>query len=256
MHYFLYPTKDTYISNDPQLMFKNVGLDEILAVEKHIIKKSVTGSPGAAISRTLMHFDVSQISKSLSHGKIEYPKFYLNLKVAQSIEVPVAYDLVAYPLASDWVMGTGYLYDGATSADGANWKFSDGNVYMWYSGSLQDYSGGGIWFVSASLIGSGSGYAQPPYIPPNPFDPFPFCPSATPTPTPTSTATPTLTATMTSTPTPTPSPTLTGTPTPTPTSTQTLTPTPTQTPTLTETPTPTQTLTPTETPLGPLTLSR
>ena len=56
MHYFLYPTKDTYISNDPQLMFKNVGLDEILAVEKRIIKKSVTGSPGAAISRTLMHF--------------------------------------------------------------------------------------------------------------------------------------------------------------------------------------------------------
>jgi hypothetical protein len=36
MHYFLYPTKDAYISNDPAYITKNTGLDEILEVEKRI----------------------------------------------------------------------------------------------------------------------------------------------------------------------------------------------------------------------------
>jgi len=40
MHYFLYPTKDTFISNLPALVAKNVGLDELLEVEKRVSGQS------------------------------------------------------------------------------------------------------------------------------------------------------------------------------------------------------------------------
>jgi hypothetical protein len=70
-------------------------------------------------------------------------------------------------------MGSGYKYDGQAASDGANWKFADGFSEKWMSGSLTDCSGGGVWWVSASLLGSGSGYSQPPYN--NPYNPFPNC---------------------------------------------------------------------------------
>jgi hypothetical protein len=36
MHYFLYPTKDTFITNYPPYMYKNMGLDELIEVEKRV----------------------------------------------------------------------------------------------------------------------------------------------------------------------------------------------------------------------------
>ena len=224
MHYFLYPTKDAFISNDPAYTLKNTGIDEILELEKrisatscassttysslvgytssslellsgsmsasfdsgstdpHVVSSSyitATGdtSLGSVLSRALLQFNLQGISSSISSGEITNPKFYLNLKTCNAVEIPIAYTLVAYPLAVTWSMGTGYKYDGQAYANGVNWKYLDAaQTSRWYSGSLKDCSGGGKWWVSASLIGYGSGYAEPPFV--DPYNPYPECPTS------------------------------------------------------------------------------
>jgi hypothetical protein len=176
MHYFLYPTKDTTISNQPSLLFKNMGHDEILEVEKTIQNEACSGGRGAVLSRALIQFNLAEISRSIALGRISNPRFYLSLKVAESIEVPKAYNVAAYPLAMCWDNGTGYKYDGATTSDGASWRYSDSGSIKWYTpATSSNCDGGGIWFVSSSLLGSGSGYAEAPFVSPNPFNPFPDC---------------------------------------------------------------------------------
>jgi hypothetical protein len=194
MHYFLYPTKDSFISNNPNYIFKNMGLDEILEVEKRtypVVSQSFNtttqtletqyGAKDTSLSRAVFHFDLAQISQSVVDGNITNPKFYLSLKTAEAKEVPISYTLAAYPLAKAWEMGTGYKYDSAGIADGVSWKYADGTSLKWWSSqSLVNLEGGGIWYVSASLIGSGSGYVQPPFVSPNPYDPFPYCSGSAP----------------------------------------------------------------------------
>lgn len=249
MHYFLYPTKDTFITNDPSFMYKNMGLDEILEVEKNVIDNSCSGGRGASLSRAILQFDLTTISASIATGVVLNPKFYLTLKTAEAQAVAANYTLAAYPLSASWVMGTCYKYDGNPVSDGANWKFSDGvSAKWWVTESLVNCDGGGLWWVSASLLGSGSGYAQPPFVSPNPYDPYPFC-TSTPTVSVTGTVTPTPTPSSGSAPTPTPtlSPTATSTPTPTvtPTVTPTITITTTPSATIGSSPTPTPSITPT-----------
>jgi len=214
MHYFLYPTKDTTISNDPSYMFKNMGLDEILEVEKIISTNSCSSTStypvlitytsssiellsgsmassydsgstdpsvvsssyrlvsgeitaGSVLSRALLNFDLTEVSKSIASNDIYRPvnpKFYLNLKVCESNEIPVKYTLAAYPVSQSWEMGTGYKHDGQIHPDGANWKFSDGYSKPWYTGSLIDCSGGGVWWLESGSIGYGTGYADAPYV--------------------------------------------------------------------------------------------
>jgi hypothetical protein len=170
MHYFLYPTADTYITNDPDYMFKNMGIDEILQVQKNMSYYScgsVSGSLGSVLSRTLMLFDLTQISKSIADGDIVNPTFTLNLKICESQQVPVAYTLLSFPMVMPWSMGTGYRYDGQITANGANWKFSDGSTTWWYSGSLTtwwysgslyDCSGGGTWRETSGSVDYGFPY--------------------------------------------------------------------------------------------------
>ena len=225
MHYFLYPTKDTFITNFPTYIYKNMGLDELLEVEKRVSGQSCSsvstfpvlvsytsssiellngpksasfnsGSTdpravsssyvdvsgpntlGAVLSRALLHFDLSEISQSIAAGNIISPKFFLNLKICESQEVPVRYALAAYPVSQSWAMGTGYKYDGASTSDGANWKFysADQLQKWWNTGSLVDCSGGGVWWLDSASKASGSGYAEYPNI--SQYNPFPDCPTS------------------------------------------------------------------------------
>lgn len=229
MHYFLYPTKDTFITNFPTYMYKNMGLDELLEIEKRVSGfscsstttfpvivyftsssiellsgsmsasfdsgstdpkpvsssyKLVSGptTTGAVLSRALLHFDLSEVSQSVACGRITSPKFFLNLKICESQEVALRYSLAAYPVSQSWDMGTGYKFDGSSYADGANWKFysADQLKKWWGSGSLQDCSGGGVWWLDSGSIASGSGYAEVPNI--SPFNPFPNCTTSSYTP--------------------------------------------------------------------------
>lgn len=159
MHYFLYPSKDTYLTNSREYVSKNTGLDEILQVDKVMSPyglDSVSGSMTPVQSRALLQFDLTQISESIANGNMGSASFFLNLKICQSDKVAVEYGLLAFPLSQPWVMGTGYKYDGAVVADGCTWKFRDVGTTMWYSSSLTDSSGGGTWYLSSGNVSSGS----------------------------------------------------------------------------------------------------
>ena len=157
MHYFLYPTKDASITNQPNLIFKNTGLDEILEIEKTIQPKSCAGAYGPVVSRTIIKFDFLDISESISSRVINNPKFTLNLKCVESNEVPTEYSIYSYPIMSEWTMGTGYKFDGRTDIDGVSWKYSDSGVTKWWpSSSLLDCSGGGIWLIDSGSARSGA----------------------------------------------------------------------------------------------------
>jgi hypothetical protein len=159
MHYFLYPSKDAFITNQPNLMLKNAGLDEVVEVEKTIQPKSCIGARGPVISRTLIQFDLTDISASIATGSIPTPEFTLNLRCSQADEIPLGYGVVVYPMAMPWVMGTGYKFDGRVEADGVSWKFSDGySTKWWASSSLVDCSGGGVWYTDVSASASGSAW--------------------------------------------------------------------------------------------------
>lgn len=161
MHYFLYSTDDTFITNQPNLSLKNSGLDEVLEVEKTIQPTSCVGGLGPVLSRTLIRFDLTAVAAAIAAGEVISPKFFLNLKCTEAIEVPLQYTIAAYPINVAWVAGTGYKFDGRVDSDGASWKFSDGNVTKWWpTSSLLDCSGGGTWLSDVGVVHSGSAFGS------------------------------------------------------------------------------------------------
>lgn len=173
MHYFLYPTKDTSISNLPALIDKNMGLDEILEVEKmrqpNACGTTTIGELGNVFSRALLQFDLTDISRSIVANDIPMPKFYLTMKVAQGFEVPTEYSLSSYPISREWTQGTGYKSDGAGTADGATWRYANGIDRTWWDGqSVTNCEGGGVW-VSYILDNGTSSYD--PSSPLQPYNP-------------------------------------------------------------------------------------
>ncbi len=85
------------------------------------------------IKRSLIKFDLSEISKSIASGDIDDPKFTLNLKAVESKELPLEYKIYAFPISQSWTMGTG-LFVGNGSSDGVSWLFknSQDTSTTWY----------------------------------------------------------------------------------------------------------------------------
>lgn len=116
--------------------------------------------------RSLIKFDLADISQSMVNHEIPSASFYLSLKVCDELELPLNYTIYAFAVSQNWTMGTGYLSDGG-SDDGASWKTRDG-VSGWVSDvslphtniSLTDSAsidGGGIWYTS-SICSQSFGY--------------------------------------------------------------------------------------------------
>ena len=123
MHYFEYATKDTTLYERSSSM--NTGLDEILE-----IKKDVNADASVVyVSRALVKFDLTYISKSISSGLIPsssiFPKFYLNLYDANSRALNISQKLYGYPVSQSWDMGSGRSDSVPEIRDGASWKFRD-----------------------------------------------------------------------------------------------------------------------------------
>jgi hypothetical protein len=95
--------------------------------QSHVVTQTIQ-----TIDRSLIKFDITEISKSIASGDIVSPEFTLNLKVAREGEIPLQYNIYAMPISQSWSMGTGYWSDNG-STDGASWYYRDnssGNV--WY----------------------------------------------------------------------------------------------------------------------------
>ena len=106
MHYFIFSSKDTYITTEFQK--KNFGSDEILELRK-IFSGSFSTSAEAA-SRILIQFNYSDVSSSIVDGDITSPKFYLRLyEVEGQKELDKSYSISAYPISQSWEEGVGKL---------------------------------------------------------------------------------------------------------------------------------------------------
>jgi len=111
MHIFYTSSYDAsvYLQQPEQ----NAGRDEILEIGKLYYGSSKD------IARTFIKFDVSNVETGSEW------KAYLNLKSANSEEIPLQYTVYANAVSQSWTMGTGTKFDNVTS-DGISWKYRNG----------------------------------------------------------------------------------------------------------------------------------
>lgn len=118
-------------------------------------------------SRTLLHFDLTNISSSISKNDISssHMKFTLNMTACGQRNLPLQYTIYAYPVSQSWNNGDGRYVNGGSN-DGVSWKyrnFIDNSPWINdYSNSYQqvDYlltasnanyayqNGGGTWYYN------------------------------------------------------------------------------------------------------------
>lgn len=97
-------------------------------------------------NRALIQFDISAISKSVADGDILNPNFTLKLFVAREHNLPINYNIYAFPISESWVMGNGYISDNG-SIEGTSWIY-------------RDISGGTPWITSGSSYIQSSSITQ------------------------------------------------------------------------------------------------
>lgn len=127
---------------------QNAGRDEILEVGKLYYGTSKD------INRTLIKFDVSNIETGSGW------KAFINLKSANSSEIPLEYTIYANAVSQSWTMGTGTKFDNITS-DGVSWYYKNGtDKWMDYNVTPDAYAsgsdtgsilngGGGTWYTAS-----------------------------------------------------------------------------------------------------------
>jgi hypothetical protein len=89
-------------------------------------------------SRTLVKFDINELSKSISSNNISGSniKFTLNLKSCGARNLPLNYSIYAYPISQSWNNGNGrYADDGSQLGVSWNYKNYDGNG-IWYGSQI------------------------------------------------------------------------------------------------------------------------
>lgn len=149
MHTFLYPTATTFINSQPSLMDHNMGKDEIVEIEKIItdgaviISGSVTNSSSSVyISRTLLKFDISEISRSVSIGDIPFPKTVLKLYSIESKNIRDTYTIECFPISGSWRNGVGKKFDAYPTNYGVSWTSrGDDSLGFWHQAGGDFYSG-------------------------------------------------------------------------------------------------------------------
>jgi hypothetical protein len=158
MHYFIFPERNTTLYQHTGS--KNTGLDEILEIQKDLNQSGTNPK----VSRVLIHFDLSEVSKSMHRGTIARDaKFYLNMYDANPAELSYSQSLYAYPVSQSWVVGSGFHADNPITTDGASWFYKDGagveDQTLWYpsaSGHAAISGSGGTWheevYASQSFV--------------------------------------------------------------------------------------------------------
>ena len=127
---------------------QNTGRDELLEVGKLYYGSTID------VARSLIKFDVSNLETGSGW------KAYLNIKSANSEEIPLEYTIYANAVSQSWNMGTGTKFDNITS-NGVSWYYKNGtdkwmdyvaipNSYVSGSdtGSISN-GGGGTWYTAS-----------------------------------------------------------------------------------------------------------
>ena len=148
MYQFLTASKDAtiYLQQPKQ----NTGLDEILEISK------VYYGNLKDTARTLIKFETTALSASLSAGDVTLGSCDLILKECESNEIPIDYTIYAYPISQSWEMGIGTRFDDI-STDGVTWNYKTTGVdWLENSSSLNPQATGsgvpikgGVWFTGS-----------------------------------------------------------------------------------------------------------
>lgn len=84
------------------------------------------------IDRSILKFDLSEVSSAMAAGEVTNPRFYLRMKIDEATELPIIYTVYALPVSQSWNMGDGYFSDGG-SDEGVSWKYLNNNHgQLWY----------------------------------------------------------------------------------------------------------------------------
>ena len=128
MHYFIFPTKDTFISSGSNTSTtgdserdQNFGQDSILEIKKEFFNDSFDYQ-----TRALVQFggsDFNFVSNSVVNGDIVNPKYSLRLYEAEGTqELSTEYTLLAQPISQSWDEGTGKFGDNPKVTVGCSWE--------------------------------------------------------------------------------------------------------------------------------------
>lgn len=127
MRTYLNPTKDTSIYQKYPTI--NTGLDEILEIGK--LKKDSDTNYVSSSVRILMNFDLSTSSAYPANAK-----YYLNLYLANAVNVDRGQTIEVYPVNAQWDEGSGYFYPiSQQSTKAATWQKAKTNTNWSISGS-------------------------------------------------------------------------------------------------------------------------
>jgi hypothetical protein len=153
MHYYIYATKDAWISSGSSHIDgtsyrdQNFGQDEILELKKVYWNQSFDYQTRILVSFSGTEF--TNVSQSIVNGNITDPKYFLRLyEAAGNQELSTEYVIGAYPLSESWDQGTGKFKDDPKVTNGVSWK--NRNYYPGNSAVTMSRYGGYYY--------SGSGY--------------------------------------------------------------------------------------------------
>lgn len=137
---------------------QNAGRDEILEVGKLYYGSTMD------IARALLKFETGSLKTDIQSIGTGSWKVYLNLKSANSEEIPLEYSIYANAVSQSWTMGTGTKFDNITT-DGVSWKYRNGTT-KWQENTIAGTAvfatgttgsanaEGGTWYITGSATQS------------------------------------------------------------------------------------------------------
>ena len=171
MHYFIYATKDAWISSgsnhiDTVYTDANYGQDEMLELKKEFWNLAFDYPTRALISFAGTEF--TNVSQSIADGTISSPKFYLRLYEAEGVqELSTEYKIAAYPLSQSWAEGTGKYGDRPKVTNGVSWEnrnYYPGASAVTWSNATGTSSFGGRYITASGWIASQSFSSESPDV--------------------------------------------------------------------------------------------
>jgi hypothetical protein len=175
MYKLFYIEKDTTLYE--RIPTQNTGIDPILEITKIASGSKLEGVVQAKTYNTRILIDfgnqLTVLSQSIATGKIpkvgNSPKsasVYLTMVAADATDLPLSFQLKAFPVSQSWTMGNGNLNDNPISKKGVSWYYRDADEpgTRWNTGSAHsknDYSttelkGGGTWITGSGFEASQS----------------------------------------------------------------------------------------------------
>lgn len=131
MIFRIYPTKDTFITNDfrapvaTRLTGANLGASEELAVFKRAGTSGAIGTLGSSsLARALLQFDLTEFCSLTASGDLPSSGLTFRLRVnhkTSGCTRPASFDLVVRPVSSSWDEGLGQDVNTLADKGFANW---------------------------------------------------------------------------------------------------------------------------------------